>query len=294
MFASMVETLPVDEETYDYIVVGGGASGCPLANVLAEAGKILCRSEGGEQMQVLVSHVHDPPFRAVNNFRKQRASARERNGTKRGDNSECSEHPRSRRVKEERSSGSRPRVGSCKRQTAVFVLCLSFAGAGLADPTISQVIGTAGGIRTFSGAVMGGGSSINIGIAVAENEDFFVEMAKQFPGFNIDYSKLREVRLPRASSPSLVSVRPLGSGALSAPSPVAVRRPTTSWRRGSSRQCLLSSRSALRSKRRFTGRGTNTGATQTLHSRVCSPRLATSGRASPSSTRVSSEERRIP
>lgn len=33
---SFVEQLPVDEETFDFIIVGGGAAGCALADILSQ------------------------------------------------------------------------------------------------------------------------------------------------------------------------------------------------------------------------------------------------------------------
>lgn len=66
------------------------------------------------------------------------------------------------------------------------------AGIGLADATISQAVGTVQGVRTFSGALMGGSSAVNLGIMIGETEEFFREMARQFPGFNIDYPRLKK------------------------------------------------------------------------------------------------------
>lgn len=51
------------------------------------------------------------------------------------------------------------------------------------------------GVRTFSGALMGGGSAVNLGIVIGETEEYFKEMARQFPGYNIDYPRLKRVRL---------------------------------------------------------------------------------------------------
>lgn len=36
-FDNLVDRLPIDEETYDYIVVGGGAGGCAVADVLSQS-----------------------------------------------------------------------------------------------------------------------------------------------------------------------------------------------------------------------------------------------------------------
>lgn len=76
-----------------------------------------------------------------------------------------------------------------------MLLRSAFSGIGLADGTISQPVGTLQGVRTFSGAVMGGGSAVNLGIVIGETEEFFKEMSRQFPGYNIDYARLKNVRL---------------------------------------------------------------------------------------------------
>ncbi|CDI74588.1 hypothetical protein EPH_0002920 [Eimeria praecox] len=38
---------------------------------------------------------------------------------------------------------------------------------------------------------MGGGSAVNLGIVIGETEDYFREMSRQFPGYNIDYGRLK-------------------------------------------------------------------------------------------------------
>ncbi|KAL8444653.1 hypothetical protein Emed_006129 [Eimeria media] len=128
MFDVLVDKLPVDEETYDYIVVGGGAGGCAVADVLSQGGnKVLLLERGME-----------------------------------------------------RSLATTPNAMSARG-----------AGIGLADATISQAVGTIQGVRTFSGALMGGGSAINLGIVIGETEEFFKEIAQQFPGFSVDYQRLK-------------------------------------------------------------------------------------------------------
>lgn len=41
---------------------------------------------------------------------------------------------------------------------------------------------------------MGGGSGVNLGIVIGETEEYFREMARQFPGYNIHYPSLKRVR----------------------------------------------------------------------------------------------------
>ncbi|KAL8270969.1 hypothetical protein Esti_005124 [Eimeria stiedai] len=128
MFDVLVDKLPVDEDTYDYIVVGGGAAGCAVADVLSQSGKKVLLLERGM----------------------------------------------------ERSLATTPNAMSARG-----------AGIGLADATISQAVGTIQGVRTFSGALMGGGSAVNLGIVIGETEEYFQEISKQFPGFSLDYPKLK-------------------------------------------------------------------------------------------------------
>ncbi|XP_026193227.1 uncharacterized protein LOC34623624 [Cyclospora cayetanensis] len=125
---SQVDKLPIDEETYDFIIVGGGAAGCAVADVLSQSGRKVLLLERGM----------------------------------------------------ERSLATTPNAMSARG-----------AGIGLADATISQAVGTVQGVRTFSGALMGGGSAINLGIVIGETEEYFREMARQFPGYNIDYTRLK-------------------------------------------------------------------------------------------------------
>ncbi|KAL8440337.1 hypothetical protein Efla_000225 [Eimeria flavescens] len=158
IFDALVDRLPIDEDTYDYIIVGGGAGGCAIADVLSQGGnKVLLLERGME-----------------------------------------------------RSLATTPNAMSARG-----------AGIGLADATISQPVGTVQGVRTFSGAVMGGGSAINLGIVIGETEEFFQEMSRQYPGFRIDYPKLKRAydyiawKLARAM-PSLPPFGPAYKNALTA------------------------------------------------------------------------------
>ncbi|KAL8450524.1 hypothetical protein Emag_003153 [Eimeria magna] len=138
MFDVLVDKLPVDEDTYDYIVVGGGAGGCAVADVLSQAGKKVLLLERGM----------------------------------------------------ERSLATTPNAMSA-RGAGMHGFLLACEGIGLADATISQAVGTVQGVRTFSGALMGGGSSVNLGIVIGESEEYFQAMAQQFPGFSINYPRLK-------------------------------------------------------------------------------------------------------
>ncbi|CDJ28480.1 LOW QUALITY PROTEIN: oxidoreductase, putative [Eimeria mitis] len=123
-----VEKLPIDDEKFDFIIVGGGAAGCAAADILSQSGKKVLLLERGMQRT---------------------------------------------------------------RFTAPNAMSARGAGIGLADATISQPVGTVQGVRTFSGAVMGGGSAVNLGIVIGETEDYFKEMSRQFPGYNIQYDRLK-------------------------------------------------------------------------------------------------------
>ncbi|PFH31192.1 hypothetical protein BESB_030660 [Besnoitia besnoiti] len=105
--AKAVVDLP---EKYDYIVVGCGAAGCPIAGYLANQGHRVLLLERGR----LRSHENTP-----------------------------------------------------------HAMDMYGAGMGIADPSISQTIATRNGVRTHVGAVMGGGTSISLGIYIEEPWSFF-------------------------------------------------------------------------------------------------------------------------
>ncbi|KYK67501.1 putative mandelonitrile lyase [Toxoplasma gondii TgCatPRC2] len=108
--APTVKSVIDSPEKFDYIVVGCGAAGCPVAGYLANQGNSVLLIERGPVRS------HDDTPNAV------------------------STHG---------------------------------AGMGIADPSISQPISTRNGVITHVGAVMGGGTSISLGIYIEEPWSFF-------------------------------------------------------------------------------------------------------------------------
>ncbi|KAH0478362.1 MAG: uncharacterized protein KVP18_001795, partial [Porospora cf. gigantea A] len=106
--------------SYDYIVVGGGAAGCPLAKTLADGGKSVLLIERGQTRTT---------------------------------------HP----------------------------LTHDLYGAGLVvdDREVSQPIYTEDGVISHIGNVLGGGSSIDMGIQIAETNDYF-DYVEEVSGETID------------------------------------------------------------------------------------------------------------
>ncbi|PHJ25727.1 mandelonitrile lyase [Cystoisospora suis] len=106
-----------DGPKYDYIIVGAGAAGCPLAGYLANQGRKVLLLERG-------------PLR-----------------------------------NDEDTPNAMDMYG---------------AGLGIADPSISQTIATRNGVRTHVGAVMGGGTSVSLGIYIEEPWSFFEYLNRKY------------------------------------------------------------------------------------------------------------------
>lgn len=63
------------------------------------------------------------------------------------------------------------------------------------NPDVSQLIVTTQGVRSHIGAVLSGGTAINMAIVIAEIKDYF-DYLQTLPGVVFDLDKLQQVRLP--------------------------------------------------------------------------------------------------
>lgn len=81
-----------------------------------------------------------------------------------------------------------------------FKCLLSNSGMGIADPSISQAISTRNGVRTHVGAVMGGGTSIGLGIYIEEPWSFFEYLNRKYNA-GWDEAVFRKVSRGRSNQP---------------------------------------------------------------------------------------------
>ncbi|KAF4643208.1 GMC oxidoreductase [Toxoplasma gondii] len=119
-----------EDKLFDFIVVGCGAVGCPMARTLADAGKrVLVLERGKERTREKTPHAVD----------------------------------------------------------------IFGAGRAVADETVAQLIQTNQGVRSQTAGVMGGGTSINMGIVAMETSGFF-EYLNEEHGWRLDMDLLNEAQ----------------------------------------------------------------------------------------------------
>lgn len=141
-------------QLYDVIIVGGGAVGCPLARTLADSGK-----------EVLLI---------------------ERGGVRK-------DHPESLDIYGAGTSCSTLFFGLF-RSFIIMFSSVFFTGIVIGNKEVSQPVLTTDGVISHIGAVLSGGSAINMAIVIQETDEYF-NFLETFPGVSFDHVKLQEVRV---------------------------------------------------------------------------------------------------